>query len=69
MNISYLLFKKKKIRFLFLVLILVGRENNLETFYQTDGVHLWKVKLFFPLGKLSIPGWGWRRKKKKKNRG
>ena len=57
MNISYLL-KKKKIRFLVLVLILVGHENNLEAFYQTDGVRLWKVKLFLPLGKLSKPGWG-----------
>ena len=66
MNISYLL-KKKKIKFLVLVLILVGRENNLEAFYQIDGARLWK--LFLPLGKLSKPGWGWRRKIKKKNRG
>ena len=55
MNISYLLYNKK--RFLVLVLILVGRENNLKAFYQTDGVHLWKVKLFLPLGKLSKAGW------------
>ena len=53
MNISYLLKKKKKIRFLVLVLILVGHENNLEASYQTDGARLWKVKLFLPLGKLS----------------
>ena len=39
MNISYLLYKKQ-IRFLVLVLILVGRENNLEAFYQTDGARL-----------------------------
>ena len=68
MNISYLLYKKQ-IRFLVLVLILVGHENNLEASYQTDGARLWKVKLFLPLGKLSKPGWGWRRKIKKKNRG
>ena len=68
MNISYLLYKKQ-IRCLVLVLILVGRENNLEAFYQTDGAHLWKVKLFLPLRKLSKPGWGQRRKTKKKNRG
>ena len=52
-----------------MVLILVGRENNLEAFYQTNGAYIWKVKLFLPLGKLSKPGWGWRRKIKKKNRG
>ena len=39
MNISYLLKKKKK-GFLVLVLILIGHENTLEDFYQTNGVRL-----------------------------
>ena len=30
-----------------LVLSLSGCENTLEALYQADGVHLWKVKLFW----------------------
>ena len=49
-----------------MVLILVGRENNLEIFYQTDGVHLWKVKLFFSFRKVIYTWMGLEEKKKRR---